>query len=101
MSTETLSLADFSPHVGKSFAVAWSLPQPLELTLIAATPSHRALAPGRPTSFTLLFRAPPQWTCRQDTYPVIHPERGEWPIFLVPVARDAAGTELEAIFNLD
>ena len=99
MSFANLTLADFTPHVGKKFPVNLQLPQPFELELLSAEPSRRAPRPGSRQSFALLFHAAPQWRCPQNTYPIVHPTLGEMPVFLVPVGRGPDGTDLEAIFN--
>lgn len=99
MTLDELTLAHFTPCVGQTFLVRLELPERFELELIEATPSRHAPSPGRKQSFALLFRAPPQWNCVQLNYPLAHPGLGEFTLFLVPVGRDARGTELEAVFN--
>lgn len=35
----------------------------------------------------------------QGTYPIIHPEKGNIPVFLVPLGPDDKGMKYEAVFN--
>jgi hypothetical protein len=35
----------------------------------------------------------------QGTYPIIHPDKGEIPVFLVPIGPDEFGMRYEAVFN--
>ena len=35
----------------------------------------------------------------QGTYPIIHPEKGDIPVFLVPLGPDDKGMKYEAVFN--
>ncbi len=59
----------------------------------------RQQVPGGPESFALRFRGPASPLLEQGTYPFTHPQLGTLALFVVPVARDAAGVDYEAIFN--
>jgi hypothetical protein len=103
MTLDEITLADFAPCVGQKFSVTLPDPAPqappLVFELSEARPSARPARPGKRQSFSLRFRTPPGWECRQGTYALGHPTLGELAIFLVPVGRDATGMELEAVFN--
>jgi hypothetical protein len=85
---------------------AWSALAGQELTAIDADGAeHRirlaAAPPAREAngwlSYTLSFRAGPEFPAEQQTYRVIGPGVDE-PVFVVPVARDDDGLTLEAVF---
>ncbi len=49
------------------------------------------------TAFSLLFRSPV--SAPQGTYALLHDSLGRLEIFLVPIAKDGEGVQLEAIFS--
>jgi hypothetical protein len=49
--------------------------------------------------FSLMFRGPRDPVGRQGTYRLVHSVLGALDIFLVPVGRDAAGTQYQAVFS--
>lgn len=53
----------------------------------------------RVETFTLLFHARSARPAEQGTYRAEHTGLGTFDVFLVPVARDAGGVDLEAVFN--
>jgi hypothetical protein len=52
-------------------------------------------APKGYEQFAALFRGPTEPLLPQGTYYFRHAELGEWPLFMVPVDRDGAGTLYE------
>lgn len=93
-----LTLEDFAPAVGETFTLTAEGRQALpRLELVdARTIGEDAFKDRLP--FTLLFRGPVDPALPQATYVFGHPRLGEEPIFIVPVARGAGGTDYEAVF---
>ena len=59
----------------------------------------RGGAPGGRQPFSLTFEAPPEPALPQSIYRLEHPQLEAMDIFLVPVARTAAGLHYEAVFG--
>jgi hypothetical protein len=96
---DALTLDAFAPHVGEEFVLVHEQAGRLELELLEARAVGGDRAPGndrRP--FSLLFRGPVEPLLPQRIYRLEHDTVGPLEIFIVPVARDAAGTHYEAIF---
>lgn len=90
-----LTIDDFAPHVGASYAVEAG-GATHALTLEEARPLPASVREAG--SFALLFRGPADPVLPQAIY------RFSWngdaaEIFITPVTRDAGGTQYEAIFN--
>lgn len=96
----------FEERLGETFTVTTATGALADAKLIAVESLGR---PGSGTpgvkgggavreSFSLLLRAK-NWRGSQRIYTVAHPALGELDIFLVPVAQDEDGVQLEAIFN--
>lgn len=49
--------------------------------------------------FTVVLQGPLDKPLSQGTFAVEHPRRGRVDLFLVPIARSAAGIDYEAVFN--
>src|SRR5688572_23279165 len=99
-----LKLEAFLPLVGSAFRV--ELDQPVELKLISATPLtlHEPLETRpdiarRRIPFSLLFVGDARIILPQRIYRMENDVLGALDIFLVPIGRDAGGTQYEAIFN--
>ena len=98
MPDRELHYADFSPLIDTAFALhgaAADAPR-IDIVLFSATENTRS--PDL-EQFSLLFRGPAETPVPQATYTMSHPELGEFPLFLVPVGRDARGMNYEALFN--
>lgn len=102
MTDEILSIAFFEPLVGSEFRTVAVDGSEHTLVLESATPYERReesrSALSRQTPFTLTFRGT-QTILPQQIYTMRHPIAGSVDIFIVPVGRDARGTQYEAIFN--
>lgn len=94
-----VTLEHFLAHVGTQFDVEAGdgAVVPLTLTLVKALPTDPAHR-GR-TPFSLEFTGPADPAYEQQTLPLVHPAFGRLQIFVVPLARDAAGTRYQAIFT--
>jgi hypothetical protein len=89
----TLRLEHFAALLEQGFVV---LETPYSFILESAK-----TAPTRPDApreaFSLLFSSPVP--AQQGVYALHHPALGRLEIFLVPVAQDGAGVQLEAVFS--
>lgn len=87
----------FEPHAGSAFSMEIGEARPVELELVSV--SALPPMPTRRQPFTLLFRSHEQVVRPQRIYTLGHPVLGALEIFLVPVGRDAAGVQYEAVFS--
>jgi hypothetical protein len=85
---ETLTAADFAPHLHERFAVSPDGGPPLQLELAEVTG-----AGGRP--FSVVFRGPGEPLLAQRIHRIEHPALGALDLFLVPVGPG----RYEAIFT--
>lgn len=97
--TEPLTVERFGPLLDTAFTVDHAgAAVPLLLTKVEdlGQPAH-----GEPprVPFRLEFLGPVDPAFAQATLPLEHPALGHVEIFLVPIARNAAGTRYEAVFN--
>ena len=53
----------------------------------------------RAAPFSVVLEGPATPTLQQAIYPMLHPLHGRLDLFIVPIARDAAHTRYEVIFN--
>jgi hypothetical protein len=99
---EGLTVDTFAGAVGDAFALDHDGGR-LELELVEASPieadAPAIAADGVRTPFSLLFRGPLNPILPQRIYPLRHDAIGALQIFIVPVARTAAGVEYQAIFT--
>ena len=62
--------------------------------------THDLPAPSpRAAPFSVVLQGPATPLLPQAIYPVVHPRHGSLDLFIVPIARDAAHTRYEIIFN--
>lgn len=99
---DALTVDAFTPAVGEVFVLHDEQAGRLDLELLEAGTIDRDApasgADGIRSPFSLLFRGPSEPTLPQRIYRIEHEAIGAQEIFLVPVARDAAGVHYEAIF---
>jgi hypothetical protein len=99
---DRLTADTFAPAVGDTFAVDAGDAGELRLELIES----RLQYPDRPAEdesgtrapFSLLFRGPADPVLPQRIYRLEHESLGPLEIFIVPIARDDAGSTYEAVF---
>ena len=96
-----LTLARFEPLVGSRFTLRLddadgAVELPAQLVEARA---RRAGPPQGRQPFSLTFEAPPEPALPQRIYRLEHPQLDAMDIFLVPVARTAAGLHYEAVFG--
>ena len=92
--------AEFAKHLNTNFRVQAESPRPVELKLIAVTPRpsepHEEAGMER---FSAVFSGPVDIFLPQQTYHLVHPEMGEFDVFLVAIAHEADGFKYEAVYN--
>lgn len=92
MPDAAFTLTRFEPLVGSRFT--------LRLDNAAALPAQLVEArAGRGPGFSLTFEAPAEPALPQRIYRLEHPQLDAMDLFLVPVARTAAGLHYEAVFG--
>jgi hypothetical protein len=102
MTDEILTIEFFAPLVGSEFRTKSGDGSEQTLVLESAKPyekreeSRNGLSRREP--FTLVFRGS-ETILPQQIYAMHHATAGSVDIFIVPVGRDARGTQYEAIFN--
>jgi hypothetical protein len=94
-----LTEQEFSQHVGTPFQLSLAQ-QPIELKL-SSVKGYPAGANEHDSMerFSVFFDGPTNPQLLQAVYHLTHEQMGELDIFLVPVAKTAAGFRYEAVFN--
>ncbi len=99
--SDVLNQANFMKNVNTDFRIELDLPKPVELKLISVTPRvnepHEQAGMER---FSAEFSGPLDFFLQQNTYRMVHPDLGEFEVFLVPIAKDADRFRYEAVYNL-
>lgn len=102
MTDEILTIEFFEPLVGSELRTAAADGSEHTLVLESATPYEKREESGKALSrrepFTLIFRGS-ETILPQQIYTMRHATAGNVDIFIVPVGRDARGTQYEAVFN--
>lgn len=94
----TLTLQAFEPLAGTVFSVTYA-GQPVALR-ISGMRSHGWSRPGGREAFTVSFRGPRDPLLSQGMYALEAEAMGRLDgLFLVPVGRDAGGSDYEAVFT--
>jgi hypothetical protein len=88
--------ADLVEQVGSTFTIHVS-----DVVTVPAVLFETVDGPTSPGTeqFALHFRLPVETPPVQRTYDLDHPVLGALQLFLVPIGRDAAGLQLEAVFS--
>jgi hypothetical protein len=97
-----LSAETFRPRIGGTFRLELEDGE-VELELIeveeGGTEATKAAdAAGLRQPFSVVFRGPVEPLLPQRTYSVTQEEIGSFPLFIVPIGQDAAGTQYQAVF---
>ena len=101
---ETLTLAQFTPHLGTEFICrtpdGGTYPLRLAEAEASAIPARKGSRQAETrAAFSLVFLGPQNPVLPQSIYPLDHAELGTLPLFIVPIGRDEEGTLYQAIFN--
>lgn len=97
---DSIQITDFQPYLHQTLPIRFRLPDATlqaELIEVSNLVSH----PGSPRSpFSIIFRTSQQGAYYQQAiYTLVHPEKGELDIFLVPLGADEKGMRYQAVFN--
>ncbi|MFG6489715.1 DUF6916 family protein [Roseateles sp. BYS78W] len=98
MAEAGFTLASFEPLVGSRFTLRPDDTLELPAQLIEAR-AGRYGTEGGVQPFSLTFEAPAEPALPQRIYRLEHPQLDAIDLFLVPVARSAAGLHYEAVFG--
>ena len=98
MSADPFTLARFEALVGSRFTLRLDDAAELPAQLIEARAGRGEAFNGR-QPFSLTFEAPAEPPLPQRIYRLEHPQLDAMDLFLVPVARTAAGLHYEAVFG--
>lgn len=90
---ESLTASHFPVDPSAAWTVLVSEDQSVPLTVEAT------VAGGDPRPFTVTFAGPLEPQLEQRMYAIEHAEVGKFPLFIVPVAREADGMRYEAVFG--
>lgn len=92
-----LTEEEFSKHVNTKFRVAQT-PVEFELTQVKSYAAG-ANEQGGMERFSVYFQGPAEPLLPQGTYSLEHEGMGAFELFLVPLKKDPAGIQYEAVFN--
>jgi hypothetical protein len=96
---ETLTDADFQPHIGQVFRMSLNASEQIDLTLREVRTHTYAPPSQRRRGFSILFRSAFPKPAPQAIYTLIHDEMGTMDLFLVPTGLQDGGACYEAVFN--
>lgn len=94
-----LTEKEFAKHVDTTFIIKL---EPNSLSLQLESVKTYAGYEGEQEGlerFSIFFTGPGQWFVPQGTYLIQHESMGEFPLFLVPIAKTEEGFRYEAVFN--
>lgn len=92
-----LTQAQWTARIGEIFEISLA-GQTVSLRLAVVSTGNSRPGPSR-EAFSLEFTGPLNSPLPQATYLFGHPEFGQFPVFMVPVARNKEGFTYEAVFN--
>lgn len=100
-SLDTIAREDFAVLEGQTLVLetAGGATAPAKLLSVTSLGYNRPAVDGGRESFRFVLAVDPTLRLGQGCYTLVHPTAGRLEIFLVPIARDASGLKLEAIFN--
>ncbi len=91
---------EFRQHLNTPFRLQVNAPKPIDLTLVGveSRPSDATEQQGM-ERFSVVFLGSPEFLLPQNTYRLVHPEMGEFDIFLVAIGKETDGYRYEAVYN--
>lgn len=100
-SLDTIAREDFAVLEGQTLVLdsASGMSTPAKLLSVTSLGYNRPAAEGGRESFRVVVGVDAALRLSQGCYTLVHPTAGKLEIFFVPIARDATGLKLEAIFN--
>lgn len=92
--------AEFTKNLNTNFRIELDATKPIDLKLVEVTPRpsgpHEEAGMER---FSAVFSGPLDVLLPQQTYRIVHPEMGEFDVFLVAIGQEADGFRYEAVYN--
>ena len=91
---------EFRQQVNTPFRLQVNAPKPIDLTLVGveSRPSDTTEQQGM-ERFSVFFLGSAEFLLPQSTYRLVHPEMGEFDVFLVAIGKEADGYRYEAVYN--
>ena len=91
---------EFRQQVNTQFRLQVNAPKPIDLTLVGveSRPSDTTEQQGM-ERFSVFFLGSAEFLLPQSTYRLVHPEMGEFDVFLVAIGKEADGYRYEAVYN--
>jgi len=98
--SEFQTAEQFKHHLNTPFRLQVNAPKPIDLTLVGveSRPSESSEEQGM-ERFSVFFSSPLEFLLPQSTYRLVHPEMGEFDVFLVAIGQDPDGYRYEAVYN--
>lgn len=94
-----LTAADFTPHLHQTLRIRFETGATLPAELIEVKETQNYTPAGRIPFFIVLRTEQKDRYYPQGIYTVEHPEKGDLPLFLVPLGPDGKGMRYEAVFS--
>jgi hypothetical protein len=97
---DTLQAADFTPLLHQNVIILFEADKPVEAEVMEVREMPAAYTPIDRVPFSLVVRTPQQTHYYQQMTAVLeHPEKGQLPVFFVPIGFDGTGMLYEAVFS--
>lgn len=98
--SEFQTAEEFRPHLNTPFRLQVNAPKPIDLMLVGveSRPSDATEEQGM-ERFSVFFKGSLEFLLPQSTYRLIHPQMGEFDVFLVAVGQEPDGYRYEAVYN--
>lgn len=94
--SEKFAQEKFKNALNEVFTLKLESGESLNLTLTEVADAKQS---GPYTSFSIIFQGPKKILLQQQLYRLLNPKLGEQDIFIVPVAKNDAGFQYQAVFN--
>ncbi len=95
----TLAAADFAPYLNQGFTVRFEPGAELTAQLVEVRETENYSPAPRKPFFIVLRTEQKDRFYPQGIYTIIHPDKGEISLFLVPLGADSQGMQYEAVFS--
>lgn len=96
----TLTIEDFEPLLHKTVPIRFTPDVTLDAELTELTRTGHVYTDGARQPFSCIWRTQQRNEYYpQATFTMIHPEKGEMPVFLVPIGPDKEGMLYQTIFG--
>ena len=98
--SEFQTAEEFKQYLNTPFRLQVNAPKPIDLMLVGveSRPSEASEEQGM-ERFSVVFSGSLEFLLPQSTYRLVHPEMGEFDVFLVAIGQEADSYRYEAIYN--